>query len=124
MFIIRNAPTHPPSLVATKEPEERNFCAALSEALKIRSYVLLLFIFCMVDGCFISLSDIISQLFTDYHYSESETSMFGGITVVFGVLSSMCIGIMLQKTSRYLITIRVVCIGTFSCFILAAFVLP
>jgi hypothetical protein len=57
--------------VATKEPEERNFCAALSEALKIRSYVLLLFIFCMVDGCFISLSDIISQLFTDYSYSES-----------------------------------------------------
>lgn len=124
VFIIRNGPTHPPSLVATKDPEERNFCAALSEVLQIRSYVLLLVIFCMVDGSFISMSDIISQLFTDYHYNESETSMFGGVTVVFGVLSSMCVGIMLQKTSWYLITIRCVCIGTISSFILAAIVLP
>lgn len=49
----------------------------------------------MVDGTFISLSDIISQLFTDYGYSETDTSLFAGLTVVFGVISSMCIGIML-----------------------------
>ena len=124
VFIIRDKPAYPPSLVATKDPEERNFCAALSEVLKIRSYVLLLIIFCMVDGAFISMSDIISQLFTDYHYSTGDTSMFGGVTVVFGVMASMCVGIMLQKTSRYLITIRCVCIGTISSFVLAAIVLP
>jgi len=123
-IIIRNAPTHPPSLVATKDPEERNFCAALAEVLKIRSYVLLLIIFCGVDGCFISLADIISELFTAYNYDESDTSLFAGITVIFGVMSSLSVGIMLQRTSKYLITIRIVCFLTLICFILSAVILP
>lgn len=124
VFIIRDGPTHPPSLVATKDPEERDFCSALSEVLQIRSYVLLLVIFMMVDGSFISMSDIISQLFTDYHYTETDTSMFGGVTVIFGVTSSMCVGIMLQKKSNYLVAIRCVCVGTMCCFVLAAIILP
>jgi len=123
-IIIRNAPEHPPSLVATKDPEERNFCAALAEVLKIRSYVLLLIIFLGVDGCFIALSDIISELFTAYNYDESDTSLFAGVTVICGVIASMSVGIMLQRTSKYLITIRVVCFCTFMCFILAAIILP
>jgi len=96
----------------------------MAEVLKLRSYVLLLIIFCGLDGCFISLSDIISELFTQFNYNESDTSLFAGVTVVCGVISSMSVGIMLQRTSKYLITIRVVCLFTFLCFILAAIILP
>lgn len=78
----------------------------------------------MVDGAFISFSDIISEIFTDYGYKVADVSIFGGVTVVFGVLSSMCIGIFLQKTSKYLIVIRCVCFGTFTLLILAAAILP
>jgi len=96
----------------------------LVEVLKIRSYVLLLIIFCGIDGCFISLSDIISELFTEFNYDEADTSMFATVTVICGVISSISVGIMLQKTSKYLITIRVVCFSTFLCFIFGGIILP
>lgn len=124
ILIIRDAPDTPPSLVATQEPEARNFCGALSEVLKIRSYVLLLVIFLMVDGAFISFSDIISEIFTQYNYPVDDISMFGGITVIFGVFSSMFVGVYLQKCSKYLMVIRLVCYSTFTLLIVAIFILP
>ena len=64
LFIIRNEPTHPPSLVSTQKPIERKFFKAIKDLLKIRSYVLLIIIFGLIDGSFISFSDIISQIFS------------------------------------------------------------
>lgn len=93
-FIIRDRPDSPPSLVSTQEPAERDFCVGIGEVLKNRSYVLLLVIFGFIDGSFISFSDIISMIFSKY-FTDGEISMFGTITVIFGVISSMGVGIML-----------------------------
>jgi len=77
-----------------------------------------------VDGTFISLSDIISEIFSEYGYSLDEASMFAGITVIFGVFSSMGVGILLQKTSKYLLMTRLSCVLTFLSIVVCAIVLP
>ena len=94
VFIIKDKPVNPPSLVSTQEPAERNFCIGIGDVMKNKSYVLLLVIFGFIDGSFISFSDIISMIFSKY-FTDGEIAMFGTLTVIFGVLSSMCVGIML-----------------------------
>lgn len=93
-FIIKDKPKNPPSLVATQEAEKRDFCASVGVALKNRSYVCLLITFGLIDGCFISFSDIISMIFSKW-FSDNEIALFGTLTVVFGVVASMNVGIVL-----------------------------
>ena len=110
LFLIRDRPVDPPSYVSTQDPERKNFCAALKEAIRDRNYALLLIIFSMVDGVFISFSDILSDIFNNY--TSSQISVLGATTVIVGVVSSMTMGFVLKKTSKYLLVCRLVCFFT------------
>ena len=61
--------------------------------------MLLLVVFGLIDGSFISFSSIMSVLFSHYNvvgqpvvYSTGWISSYGGATAVFGVISSMVCG--------------------------------
>ena len=108
-FLIRDAPAHPPSLVATQEPERQPFCKMVGEALKCKSYVFLLIAFSLTDGTLITFSDVLSSVFSEF--TASQISIIGAMTVIAGVVSSLSTAIMLKKTQKYLLTLRIVCFG-------------
>ena len=108
-ILVRDAPATPPSLVATQEPERQPFCKMVGEALKVRSYVFLLIAFSLTDGTLITFSDILSSVFGEF--SPSQISIIGGMTVVAGVVASLSTAVLLQKTQKYLLTLRLVVAG-------------
>lgn len=101
------------------------------QAFKIKSYCLLVFIYACIDGCFASFGGIMSFLFDFYNppngppvYTSSMVALYGGLTSIVGILSSMLCGIFLQKTQKYLLTTRIICIMMSLMIALAAYTIP
>jgi len=57
-------------------------------------------------------------------YSSSLISLYGGATAIFGVAASMVAGVMLQKTHKYLLTMRAVCLGVALAGLATEFTIP
>ncbi len=130
-LLVRDKPIRPPSAVATREDPERKLFKIFREAFKEKSYVLLVCIFGCIDGAFASFSSIMSFLFNFYNvpgepkiYTNSLISLYGGLTAIVGVLASMVTGIFLQKTHKYLLTTRVVCVMMSLMIALAMYTIP
>jgi MFS transporter, FLVCR family, feline leukemia virus subgroup C receptor-related protein len=93
--------------------------------------VLLCAVFALMDGIFVSFAAILSLLFTYYNvpgetptYSTATISIYGGLTTIFGVTSSILVAVLLQNLQKFLTPLRIVC--CFSCviFIIAIFTIP
>ena len=93
-FIIREKPTHPPSLVAMQDKKQGNFLVSLKDALKQRNYVLLLVAFAMVDGSFIAFGSILGPLFYGI-FPPSDTSIVCGATTILGLVMSFVAGMLI-----------------------------
>ena len=50
--------------------------------------------------------------------------MYGGVTAVFGVMSSMICGCFLQRTHKYLLTTRIVCLLTTVMILVGLYTIP
>lgn len=116
-FVIRDRPVHPPSLVALKQQEDENFCEMLLNAIKNKQFVLIMLIFGCLDGVFIGIGVVLDPFFKALGFGTSQISALGGIFVICGVLSALVIGYVLDKTSKYLITMRSICISSTLLFI-------
>lgn len=71
-----------------------------------RSYMLLIFIFGLIDGVFIAFSDVFAMLFADRNMSKADASVCGLSTVACGVVASMTMGVLLKRTQKYLLFLR------------------
>lgn len=54
IIIIREKPEFPPSVVSLEKPKEANFCANIGNALRLKSYVLLMIVFMLLQGGFLA----------------------------------------------------------------------
>ena len=66
-IVIRDRPKVPPSAVSMQDQAKRDLILIFKEVFKLRSYVLLLVVFSIIDGSFISFSSIMSVLFSHYN---------------------------------------------------------
>lgn len=123
VIFIRTAPDLPPSLVATKDPEERHFCQTIGKAFSDRNFNILLVIFTLVDGVFISFGACLSTIFTPLGFSSSQCSLLGAGTVIFGVSASFAAGFTLKKTKKNRLLLRISCVGSSIMLIVGIFVL-
>ena len=128
---MRDKPLHPPSFVATKDDPEKKMMKIFKEGFNNRSYVLLVCIFGCIDGAFASFSSIMSFLFSFYNvpgepkiYSNSLISLYGACVSIVGVLSSLAAGAYLQKTQKYLLTTRLICVMVTLMVAAAIFTVP
>ena len=110
-FIIREKPKDPPSLVSMQERKETNFVKSLSDALKLKNYILLLIAFGLVDGSFIAFGSVLGPLFAGI-FSPSYTSIICGATTVVGLMMSFGSGILIQRKQKFRAMMRFSCIGT------------
>jgi len=84
----------------------------LTAAIKNRQFVLLMIIFACLDGVFIGIGVVLDPFFEALGFSTTEISALGGIFVICGVISSLSVGFLLDKTMKYKLTLRVVCFGS------------
>jgi len=63
-IVIRDRPKVPPSAVSMQDQPKRDLALIMKEVFKLRSYVLLLVVFGIIDGSFISFSSIMSVPFS------------------------------------------------------------
>lgn len=101
------------------------------DGFKNKSYVLLVCIFGCIDGAFASFSSIMSFLFSFYNvpgqpkmYPNSLVSLYGACVSIVGVISSLVVGGVLQKTQKYLITTRLICVMVTLMVAVAIFTVP
>ena len=79
-------------------------CVDIREAFKERSYVLVLIVFSMLDGAFVSFASVLSVLFGFYTvngqpvYGTGVIAIYGASTAIFGVIASLVMSIRMQKT--------------------------
>jgi presenilin-like A22 family membrane protease len=105
LFIfVRDQPVKPPSSVAMQKVVRQSMLVVISEAFKERSYVILVAIFAMLDGAFVSFATVLSLFFSFYNvpgekpvYNTGVVSAYGGVTAIFGVAASMACAVVLQK---------------------------
>jgi len=67
--------------------------------------------YALMFSVFVCLSATINQLTAPYGYTVAETSMLGAASIVSGLVGSIIVGIVLDKTRKYLLMYRVLCIG-------------
>jgi hypothetical protein len=90
----------------------------LKDAFAEKSFVIVLVIFSLLDGAFVSFASVLSLLFgfyntdTDIAYSTTAVSIYGGLTAVFGVLASIITASILQRTQKFLLALKVICLMT------------
>jgi MFS family permease len=124
IFVIREKPKHPPSKVALVQHGEEGVCKTYKELFKMRNYMILVFVFTILFATYIALATIIDPLLLPYGYAPGLIALMGVFFIIAGVVSTMIIGCLLDKTKKYLLTLRLVTFLSFLAASFAYFVFP
>jgi len=126
LVVIREKPEHPPSKIAItkKEDEEKGVCRTYQQLLLMKNYMLLVFVFTVLFAIYIALATIIDPLLTPFGYEPGVIAILGAVFIVAGVISTMIIGILLDKTKKYLFILRLTTFMSFFSTAIAYFILP
>lgn len=104
-FFIPARPPTPPSASAAQEKLE--LFKSLKQLRGSRSFFLLLIPFAVFVGFFNATSSLLNQIFGPYGFSETEAGIAGGILIVVGLVASAVVSPLVDRTKRYLLTIKI-----------------
>lgn len=69
--------------------------------------MLLCLTFALMFGFYISLGNLISSIFTPFGLSPNEISMVGLYLLIAGIIGAICVGVLVDRTGAYKITMLV-----------------
>ena len=84
----------------------------------------MLIIYGLVNGLFTAFGCVLGPLFEPYGFEALSISIFGALFTIVGVLSSIVFGLLLDKYHKYLLLLRIICIGTTISMGAAVFIVP
>ncbi|KAK5688005.1 hypothetical protein LTR17_026578 [Elasticomyces elasticus] len=99
------APPTPPSAIAASE--KLDLRAALRVLPRNRQFWLLLLPFSIYVGFFNACSSLLNQIFAPYGFTETEAGIAGGLLIVVGLIASAIVSPLVDRTKRYLLTIKI-----------------
>jgi len=108
-LLVKEKPAHPPSRSALDKPADIKMGKEMATLLKNKNYVMVLLIFSILSGNFVTVANLLSPLFAPYHYSASFIASFGAAFTFGGVIGSIIVGIVLDKTKAFLRVTRLIC---------------
>jgi sugar phosphate permease len=111
-LVMRDHPKIPPSAVALQNAPVKKLDKMIFEALKNKNYCIIILEYGIFYGVYLSLGALLSPIFEPYGYSNTEISMLGVEFIISGVISCMVVGCLLDRYSKFLVTLRVVCWGS------------
>jgi len=125
LFIfIKEKPDVAPSRSATEKPPDVNFLKEVKDLLSQKDYVLIMTIFTFCFGIYTTSGAILGPIFEPYGYDSTEISIFGAFHILFGLIGCVVTGIVLDKTKRFLRTLRLVCLGSLMCYCWSLYAIP
>lgn len=91
--------------------------------MKNLNYVLVLGIFTLIYTIYAGLGFVLSPLLDPY-YTPTQVSIFGMCFVLFGCVSTIFVGIYLDKTKNYILVLRAIPISATIIFLICVAVVP
>jgi hypothetical protein len=64
-----------------------------------------------IYGVYTILGVVVNTLLTHYNYDAQDTSIIGGTFIFSGLIGSFVFSIILDRYPRYLLILRIICIG-------------
>jgi sugar phosphate permease len=101
-----------------------NFMSDLKLLATNRNYILICLNFAMLYGVYTCLGAIINNVTSPFGYTSTDSSIFGGIFIFCGLSGSFTVSSYLDKSPKYLRTLRMICFGTLIASTIFLFVLP
>jgi MFS family permease len=124
IVVIKENPKFPPSKVSLTKVSSEGSCSDLGKLLKMKNYLLLTFVFSALFAIYIALATVINPLLQPFGYDDGVIAELGACFIVAGVLSTLVTGILLDKSKKYLLTLRVITIASCLSAIASYFILP
>ena len=126
IIFYKEEPRHFPSSAAktAKKKTEFSLMDDMWLLLRNKNYILMTISFCMLYGVYTCLGAIINTLVSPYGFTSGDTSVFGATCIVSGLVGSFIIASLLDKYKKFLLTIRLLCLGSLLATSLVNYTLP
>ena len=126
IFAIREKPLKPPSRVALIEInwEGSGQCNDLYKIFGQVNFMLLCFVFSIIFAIYVGMASVINPLLSPFGYSPGMIAIIGILFILMGVVSCLLVGFILDRTKKYLLTLRIICVSATLCGVLALWWLP
>lgn len=116
LIIIRDRPTHFPSMVAFEEckvdKKDEGFCRQFARIFSNKNYTMLVLCFALLNGIFVAIGRSLSALYAPFGFTVEYITIVGILIIVCGIFSSMLTGCALDKTSKYLVFLRMIALSS------------
>lgn len=126
VIFYKEEPAHFPSSAAKSAKKKSEFSLKDDMRLLLRNknYILMTISFCMLYGVYTCLGAIINTLVSPYGFTSGDTSVFGATCIVSGLVGSFIVAALLDRYKKFLLTIRVLCLGSLLATSLVNYTLP
>lgn len=122
----QDKPDIPPSAAALvkKEDVTQGMWKDTKLLFKNGNFMLVLIIFTFIYTVYSGLGFIINPLFIPFGYTPTQIAILAALFVLVGSVSAVVIGILLDKTKKYLLAIRFIPMAGTVIFVVGIFVIP
>jgi Na+/melibiose symporter-like transporter len=126
IIVMREKPARPPSRIAETVGQEMRLgmWKDVAHLLKNRNFMCLLVSYSIVYSVINSMMDAISPIFHNYYDNESFISTIAIIQILTSVVTELLSGFWLDKTKRYLCTLRTTVIASTVVIGMLIFIVP
>ena len=121
MLVMKEKPLHPPSKIAETQTAEMTLGMWKDVGILLRNcnFMSVLVVYSILYSVINSMMDAISPIFHSYYDNESFISTIAIIQILTSVVTELLTGFYLDRTKRYLCTLRTTVItSTFIAFML------
>ncbi|KAI5199142.1 MFS general substrate transporter [Aureobasidium subglaciale] len=103
-FFIPSKPPTSPSV--NGDTERLNVSESIQSLKRNKPFFLILTAFGVYVGFFNAVSSLINQIFEPYGFSETEAGIAGALLIVVGLVASAIVSPLVDRTKKYLLTIK------------------
>jgi predicted MFS family arabinose efflux permease len=106
LILFREEPEFPPSFNSRKDAKGTNFTRVIEQLTANHDYLILLTIFAIIMGVFQTFGSLMGTIFEPFGLTGSRIALYGAMLLTSGIVVSPCVGSLVGKYKRYLLTMR------------------
>ena len=110
-LVFRDKPATPPSAVAEVPVQNHNFIEAFRVMKNNTAFMLLTLGFALMFGFYLSLGNLISNLFAPFGFDPREITNIGLYLLVSGIFGAILVGAYVDRTGTYKCTTLSLCVA-------------
>lgn len=126
IFFRNSNPPTPPSFAAMRNHSSitQGMAADFMTLMRNRNFVLVTLSYVLIFSIYSGLSVILPLLWLPFGFGPFDVSVFGAIFVFVGAFACYFAGKYLDRTNKYLLSLRFVLTSTFALFLFSIYLIP